>query len=432
MREMKDSGYDWLGMVPKNWSLKRGRFLFFQRNEKGNSVNLELLSPSQKFGVIPQRLLEEWTTHKAVKLKENTDLSELKTVHKGDFCISLRSFQGGFEYSEYEGVVSPAYQIFHKNIDLVEGYYRYLFKDFSFIDKMNSYTMSLRDGKNIAFFDFGNTYLPFPPLSEQQRIAFYLDSKCSKIDDIIEKQQSVIEKLKSYKQSIITEAVTKGLNPDVPMKDSGVEWIGEVPREWKVCKVGYFTKKIGSGKTPKGGAEIYSKKGILFLRSQNIYDTGLKLDDATYISEAIDLEMSATRVLKDDILLNITGGSIGRCCIYPFEETANVNQHVCIIRVNQNIISPQFMHYLWVSNIGKISIDICQTGSNREGMNFNQISKTFFPLPFVDEQKEICDYLDQKCSAIDSTIANKQALIEKLTAYKKSLIYEVVTGKKEV
>lgn len=114
MREMKDSGIEWIGEIPKDWSLKKGRYLFVQRNDRGNDENLQLLSPSQKFGVIPQSLLEDLTTQTTVKLKENTDLSTLKTVHKGDFCISLRSFQGGFEYSEYEGVVSPAYQIFYK------------------------------------------------------------------------------------------------------------------------------------------------------------------------------------------------------------------------------------------------------------------------------------------------------------------------------
>ena len=141
--EMKDSGIEWIGEIPKDWSLKKGRYLFIQRNDRGNDDNLQLLSPSQKFGVIPQSLLENLTTQTAVKLKENTDLSTLKTVHKGDFCISLRSFQGGFEYSEYEGVVSPAYQIFYKREDLVNAYYKYIFKDSSFISKMNSYTMSL-------------------------------------------------------------------------------------------------------------------------------------------------------------------------------------------------------------------------------------------------------------------------------------------------
>ena len=220
MREMKDSGIEWVGQVPNNWKLKRGKYLFKQHNNRGNLKCLQLLSPSQKFGVIPQTLLEELTTQNVVKVSEKANLNDFKTVHVGDFCISLRSFQGGFEYSRYEGVVSPAYQIFSAIGDnLCDGYYRYLFKDKSFIDKMNSYTMTLRDGKNIAFDDFANTYIPVPPKSEQEKIANFLDSKCSEIDTISADIQKEIEILEQYKRSVITEAVTKGLNPDVEMKD---------------------------------------------------------------------------------------------------------------------------------------------------------------------------------------------------------------------
>lgn len=206
--EMKDSGIEWIGQIPKDWSLKKGKYLFVQRNDRGNDENLQLLSPSQKFGVIPQSLLEDLTTQTTVKLKENTDLSTLKTVHKGDFCISLRSFQGGFEYSEYEGVVSPAYQIFYKKEDLVNTYYKYIFKDSSFISKMNSYTMSLRDGKNISYFDFGNTYLPLPTVCEQQQIADFLDTQCSEIDAIIADKKRQLDILAEYKKSLIYEYVT--------------------------------------------------------------------------------------------------------------------------------------------------------------------------------------------------------------------------------
>ena len=160
---MKQSGIDWIGEIPEDWKIEKAKHVFRQRFDKGNKIKLQLLSPTQKFGVIPQTLYEELTTYSAVKLKEGTDLSTFKTVHKGDFCISLRSFQGGFEYSRYEGVVSPAYQIFYATEEIDDGYYKYLFKDQTFIAKINSYTMSLRDGKNIAFSDFGNTFIPLPP-----------------------------------------------------------------------------------------------------------------------------------------------------------------------------------------------------------------------------------------------------------------------------
>lgn len=205
---MKDSGIEWIGDIPEHWGIMRGKYIFVQRNERGNIIQLQLLSPTQKYGVIPQDLYEEISGYKAVKLDEKADLSLLKTIHKGDFCISLRSFQGGFEYSEYEGVVSPAYQVFYPIIEVFNGYYKHLFKTKIFIDKMNSFTMSMRDGKNIAFADFESTYLPVPSLQEQQAIAGYLDEKCDEIDSIISEKKQQLEAIEEYKKSLIFEYVT--------------------------------------------------------------------------------------------------------------------------------------------------------------------------------------------------------------------------------
>lgn len=206
--EMKDSGAEWIGKIPLNWKLEKGKHLFRQRNSKGNNISLQLLSPSQKYGVIPQTLLEKLTTQNVVKTNERADLENFKTIHKGDFCISLRSFQGGLEYSEYEGVVSPAYQVFYKVEPLYNNYYRYLFKENSFIKKMNSFTMTLRDGKNIAFSDFGGTYIPVPPLDEQEKIATFLNKKSSEIDSLVAEKKQQLEVLDSYKKSLIYEYVT--------------------------------------------------------------------------------------------------------------------------------------------------------------------------------------------------------------------------------
>lgn len=204
---MKDSKV-WYGQIPSEWKELKGKYVFKQRNDRGNNVCLQLLSPTQKYGVIPQDKYEELTGMNAVKLNDSTNYALLKTIHKGDYCISLRSFQGGFEYSEYEGVVSPAYQVFYPIITIADGYYKYLFKEKGFIDVMNSYTMSLRDGKNIAFDDFGDTFIPVPPLDEQQEIADYLDNKCVEFEQIIADKKMQIETLDGYKKSLIYEYVT--------------------------------------------------------------------------------------------------------------------------------------------------------------------------------------------------------------------------------
>lgn len=205
--KLKSTDIKWLPFLPEMWSYKKAKYLFVQRTTKGNK-NLQLLSPTQKFGVIPQDLYEELSGMVAVKVNEKTDLGLFKTINKGDFCISLRSFEGGFEFSNYDGVVSPAYTVFYPKINCDRQYFKYLFKTQIFIDEMNSYSLSLRDGKPISFFNFGNTYIPLPSIQEQKEIADYLDKKCKEIDSILEDKNKQLETLESYKKSIIYEYVT--------------------------------------------------------------------------------------------------------------------------------------------------------------------------------------------------------------------------------
>lgn len=211
-------------------------------------------------------------------------------------------------------------------------------------------------------------------------------------------------------------------------QDSGVEWLGDIPSHWKVSKIGFHTSKIGSGKTPKGGSEIYQDEGILFLRSQNIYNDGLKIEESesVYITEIIHEDMSTSKVLSGDILLNITGGSIGRSCLVPsnFPE-ANVNQHVCIIRV-QNYLN-EFLSLVIKADLIQSQIKLIQTGGNREGLNFEQISKFVFMLPPKEEQKLIVDFLDHETAKIDSLIAKQEKLIELLKEKRQAVISHAVT-----
>jgi len=267
---MKDSGIGWLGCIPDDWKLYKGKYVFSLRTTKGNQYSKQLLSPTQKYGVIPQELYEKLSGMNTVKLSESTDYSTLKTVHVGDYCISLRSFQGGFEYSNYEGVVSPAYQIFYPTREIDHRYYKYLFKDDRFITEMNSFTMSLRDGKPISFSDFGNSIIQYPDIKEQHRIADYLDKKCEAIDAAIAAGDKEIEKLKAYKQAVITKAVTKGLNPDVKMKESGIEWIGDMPEKWELRKIKNLFRRIGSGTTPESSNFAFYDGNINWLQSGDL------------------------------------------------------------------------------------------------------------------------------------------------------------------
>ena len=420
MREMKDSGVAWIGEIPEQWDISTINSLYTLRNQKVSDRDYPPLSVTMK-GIVPQ--LET-----AAKTDAHDDR---KLVKKGVFAINSRSDRrGSCGISDYDGSVSLINTVLTPRGEMHPVYYNWLFHSSSFANEFYRWGHGIVDDLwTTRWQEMRNITIPVPEYAVQQKIAAHLDRKCTQIDALISNAQQQIEKLKAYKQSVIT----KGLDPDVQMKDSGVEWIGEIPEHWKIAKIKIGVTKVGSGKTPLGGAETYSSEGVLFLRSQNIYDEGINLDSPTYITDTIDEEMKGTRVKPYDVLLNITGGSIGRCCIFPPElERANVNQHVSIIRVIDSIFTPDYMHYYWNSNIGKMSISLYQTGGNREGMSADAIKNSPIMVIPIQEQKVITTYLDHKCSHIDKLITLKQQKIEKLQQYKKSLIYEYVTGKKEV
>jgi type I restriction enzyme S subunit len=190
--------------------------------------------------------------------------------------------------------------------------------------------------------------------------------------------------------------------------------------------------KIGSGKTPSGGAETYEDSGIVFLRSQNVYDEGLELSDVAYINEDVDAEMKNSRVEDFDVLLNITGASIGRSCLVPQGfPAANVNQHVCIIRLADKSIS-EFVAWVLKAPFIKAQIDAAQSGAAREGLNFDQISKFLLALPSKNERKEICKHLERETDKIDRLISRTDIAITRLTEFRQALITSAVTGKIDV
>lgn len=426
MRTAKDSGFEWIGEIPISWKLYKGKYMFAQRNLRGNNIELQLLSPTQKFGVVPQSVYEELSGMNAVKLNENTNLSALKTIHKGDFCISLRSFQGGFEYSEYEGVVSPAYQIFYPIINVSRGYYKYLFKECGFIEKMNSYTMTLRDGKNIAFADFGNTYIPCPPVDEQRRISDFLDIKCAEIDALTADIQTQIDTLEQYKRSVITETVTKGLDSNAEMKDSGIEWVGQIPMSWKVLK----GKHLFAQRSLRGNSielQLLSPTQRFGVIPQALYEelTGMS---AVKLNEKADLSLLKT-IHKRDFCISLRSFQGG----FEYSEYEGVVSPAYQVFYPTVEIADGYYKYLFKEQ-GFIEKMNSYTMTLRDGKNiaFSDFGSTYVPYPPLREQAEIAAYLNKKCDQIDVLIAEKQQQIATLNDYKKSLIFEYITGKKEV
>ncbi len=276
----------------------------------------------------------------------------------------------------------------------------------------------------------GSAVLPIPPLGEQLRIAAFLDGKLGRLDDLMRKKERQLALLAEKRRALISHAVTRGLTPKTKTKFSGISWLGDIPLHWQVKRVKYLATKIGSGKTPLGGSSVYLTEGVMFLRSQNVYEGGLRLDDVVYISEAIDEELATSRVEANDILLNITGASIGRVCKFPEGmPKANVNQHVCIVRPDR-AFSPNYLTAALQSHFTKHQIFAGETGTSREGLNFEQVGNIVVAGPFHDlaEQKAIATLLERNLAALAGAVTKLTSQLAKLLEYRQTLITAAVTG----
>ena len=416
MRKMKGSGIEWIGEIPEGWELIKAKYLFSPRNEKGNST-LILLSPTQKYGVIPQSQLDG-----VVQVKESTDLRAFKTIHIGDFVISLRSFQGGFEFSNYEGVCFPAYQVFHATKDLSNDFFRYLFKSDGFISKINSLTVGIREGKNIQYWDFSNMLLAVPPKEVQSRSAQYLNTKCTEIDTMLSKTRSSIEEYKKLKQAVITQAVTKAIYDDFGNPS-------------KFRKLRSLCDVLSKGTTPKDietqNDEFYC---IRYLKSENIVSNQLNLNPTFFITAETNNSLERSKLNSGDILFVIAGASIGKVAITTADFLpANTNQAVAFIRLSSSYqYATKYIWYFLQSDVVKQLIALSAVQSAQPNLSLEDLGAMRLPLPDQMGCLKITDYLDAKCAEIDRLIAKKEQLVKELESYKKSLIYEVVTGKREV
>ncbi|WP_077210397.1 restriction endonuclease subunit S [Bacillus dakarensis] len=256
-----------------------------------------------------------------------------------------------------------------------------------------------------------------PPLDEQQKIAEIL----STVDEQIENTEKLIKSTKELKKGLMQQLLTKGIGHK-EFKDTE---IGRIPIEWEVTTVGSLASFIGSGITPKGGRSVYQNEGVLFIRSQNVHFLGIRLEDIAYISDEIDGKMKRTRVFENDVLLNITGASIGRCTVVPFGfPRANVNQHVCIIRAKKELY-PYFLNSYLSSPLGQQQIFKQQLGQTREGLNFQQIREFKIVVPSIIEQQKIAEIL----SSVDDEIESYEQQKAKYTELKKGLMQQLLTGR---
>ena len=428
MRKMKDSGIKWIGEIPENWKIRRIKTLFQLRNEKSfkplNEVNLISLYTDK--GVLQHSDIEYVAGNKA----SNAD--GYKCVYEDDIVVNIiLCWMGAIGRSAYTGVTSPAYDIYKPCPGTDSRFYHYYFRTKGFNGEC------FQRGRGIMLMrwrtyaeDFMDIKVCFPSLPEQQQIADYLDSKVSEIDSTISKTRESIEEYKKLKQSIITETVTKGLNTNVKMKDSGIEWIGEIPESWEVRRTKFIANSMhkGNGITKE---QIVQDGDSSCVRYGEIYS---KYDNAFYDCMT-RTNKSFYNVLQyfsfGDILFACTGElpeEIGKNIVYLGNEKCLAGGDIIVLSHSQE---PRFLNYVY-NSYGQTQKSLGKTKLKVVHISATEIANIFVALPPLSEQQQIADYLDQKCSEIDALITKKEQLVVELEAYKKSLIYEVVTGKREV
>lgn len=428
MREMKDSEVEWIGEIPKNWQLTQTRRLF--HNEKrivGNAVDqYERLALTLK-GVI-KRSKDDSKGLQPEKFEGYQILKENELVFKMIDLENVNTSRVGI--SPYTGLVSPAYIV----LTNYNSNNRYAYYWFMFMYYFEVFNHLGGDGVRSALNAKDMLSMPIPNLTceEQKCISDYLDKKCFQIDSIIEKQQAIIEKLTEYKLSIITEAVTKGLNTEVEMKDSGYEYIGLVPFTWEICRL----RNIGMPQNGiSKGAEFFGE-GYPFVSYGDVYRNYSLPQNVNGLIMSTEEEREKYSVREKDIFFTRTSETIEEVGFSSVcEETIpNATYAGFVIRVRpfNDKLANGFAKYYFRGGHHRIFLAKEMNLVTRASLGQDLLKSMPVLVPSKVEQEQIADYLDNKCRLIDKNIIEKQNVIEKLQEYKKSLIYEVVTGKKEI
>lgn len=432
-RAMKESGIPWIGEIPSHWETCLIKQIMRNKSIKG-FPDEQVLSLYREHGIVPKDSRDD--NHNVT----SEDTSGYKLVDVGDFVVNkMKAWQGSMAVSDYRGIISPAYYVCNFISSPQKKYIHYLLRNETYKAEYSRLSTGLRVGQwDLNIDDFLHIPIVLPPIHEQQAISDYLDEKCSEIDELITLQDKIIEELKSYKQSVITEAVTKGLNPDAPMKDSGIEWIGDIPNEWKICRIKDVLDRSKEGIKigPFGSAltnKIEGEGDYKIFGQWNIVDKDFSVGK-NYISQKTFESLASYRVVSGDILVSLMG-TVGKCAVIPDDiQEGIMDSHVIKVRLNERCDNSYF-EYIYDKDCSSFvyeQIRKMKKGSIMDGLNSSIVKNLVILLPPTEEQQAIADYLDKKCAEIDSLIALKQSKIEQLKEYKKSLIYEYVTGKKEV
>lgn len=430
MREMKDSGIEWIGDIPKVWKLKQLKALLVERKEKNDPVQTHfILSLGANYGVIPYSQKEGGGN----KAKE--DVSSYRLAYPGDIVMnSMNIISGSVGLSKYFGCVSPVYYMFYpRNRNSKTEYYHYLFQTKVFQHSL------LGLGNGILMKESGNgtfntvrmripvekinaLMLPVPPLNEQERIVVFLDSECAAIDTILEKTRASIDEYKKLKQSVITQAVTKGIRGDRPMKDSGSIWFGNIPVDWDMKKIKYLFHI----KKDIAGQEGYT---VLSITQKGIMPKDLSKNEGQLAESYSHYQL----VNPGDYAMNHMDLLTGWVDISKYTGVTSPDYRVFTLDDLESNNRSFYLYLMQMCYFNRIFYGLGQgvSGMGRWRLQTDKFLNFSIVVPSKDEQQEIADYLDVKCGEIDNLISRKEQYITEIENYKKSLIYEYVTGKKE-
>ncbi len=427
--EYKDSGVEWLGLIPEEWEFTRVKNLFrLVVDPAPKNNNHELLSVYTDIGVKPRRELEE-------RGNKASTTDGYWFVKKGDIVVNkLLAWMGAIGISNYEGVTSPAYDILRSKVEIEGNFFHYLFRNEACISELKRNSRGIMDMRLRLYFDkFGDIVVPFPNILTQKRIVDFLDRKTAQIDQAISIKEKQIELLKERRQILIHNTVTRGLDPDVKMKGSGVEWIGEIPEHWEVAKIKHCSIKISKGTTPSTeGGSILDDGPIRYIKAENIQDGEITNQPAHFINEKTNSLIRRSSLQENDVLFVIAGATLGKVAIISEKETpSNTNQAVAFIRPNSNII-PRYLTVWLTSSVIKELTWLDAVQSAQPNLSMENLGNFPIFLPTLEEQKFLIKEIEDFSQKIATAISLKQKEIEKLKEYKSTLINSAVTGKIKV
>lgn len=415
MREMKDSGISWVGEIPKDWSVWRNKYIF--------TITKDIVLPSKSYQLLSLTttgIKEKDENDNGGKVPENYDGYQI--VKENDLVMCLFDLDCSAVFSglsPYNGMISPAYKVLKVKKRIAnEQYYRYWFNYVGSKRFYKQYSKSLRFTLNAD--EFNRLFSLLPPLAEQQRIAEFLDRECGKIDGLKADIQAQIDTLEQYKRSVITEAVTHGLDKSAPMKDSGVDYIDKIKSDWEITKIGFVCSKLTRGFSAEEPALICSNNGSVMLR-----------DEEKACGKMVSEDNAMQGIHIGDIAIHGMDTWHGAIGFSKIKGKITRVVHVCDSTEDKRFIV-YYLKSLAYQNVYKL-ISNGVRGNTSDFRSWDKVKDIYICLPATKkEENEICDYLDVQCENIDMIIADKKSQIETLEAYKKSVIYEYVTGKKEV